>query len=280
MNIEDYTCIKVDRPIERVNRITLNRPDKRNALSDQLRRELFTELTRVDTDDDINLTIIRGNEQCFSAGYDLSEPKEFSENYPFFTSEGLGAWPRQVSEGCFRIWDLAKPVIGQVSGHCLAGGFELAQSCDLVFVADDANIGYPPVRSLSPPDNQAIPWLMGFRNAMYLMLTGDGITGKQAAQQGFANASFAPDVLEEEVLKVAERMTKIPTDVQQICKRSVHRQMDIMGIRAGIRAGTEMQALACFTETTQGFFKKLVEGGVASAVADRDEKFGDHGTSA
>ena len=121
---------------------------------------------------------------------------------------------------------------------------------------------------------------MGFRNAMYLMLTGDGITGKQAAQQGFANASFAPDVLEEEVLKVAERMTKIPTDVQQIYKRSVHRQMDIMGIRAGIRAGTEMQALACFTETTQGFFKKLVEGGVASAVADRDEKFGDHGTSA
>ncbi|GIR72112.1 MAG: hypothetical protein CM15mP74_33630 [Halieaceae bacterium] len=117
MNIEDYTCIKVDRPIERVNRITLNRPDKRNALSDQLRRELFTELTRVDTDDDINLTIIRGNEQCFSAGYDLSEPKEFSENYPFFTSEGLGAWPRQVTEGCFRIWDLAKPVIGQVSGH-------------------------------------------------------------------------------------------------------------------------------------------------------------------
>ena len=64
MNIEDYTCIKVDRPIERVNRITLNRPDKRNALSDQLRRELFTELTRVDTDDDINLTIIRGNEHC------------------------------------------------------------------------------------------------------------------------------------------------------------------------------------------------------------------------
>ncbi|GIR72111.1 MAG: hypothetical protein CM15mP74_33620 [Halieaceae bacterium] len=107
-----------------------------------------------------------------------------------------------------------------------------------------------------------MPWLMGFRNAMYLMLTGDGITGKQAVQQGFANASFAPDVLEEEVLKVAERMTKIPTDVQQICKRSVHRQMDIRGIRAGIRAGTEMQALACFTETTQGFFKKLVEGGV------------------
>ncbi|MEM1133532.1 MAG: enoyl-CoA hydratase-related protein [Pseudomonadota bacterium] len=276
MSSEDYSCILVDEPIERVRRITLNRPEKRNALSDQLRRELFDALEKADVDETISLMIITGGPDLFSAGYDLSEPKDKAANFPFHTSEGIGIWPRQVTDGGLKIWDLQKPVIAQVSGFCLAGGFELSQACDLVFASDDAKFGYPPVRSLSPPDNQTMPWLMGFRKAMYLMLTGDSLSGKEAVEQGLANKSFPSDELEDEVLKVAQRMTLIPTDVQQICKRSVHRQMEIMGIRAGVRAGTELQALAQFTPTALDFFEKIVAGGVKSAITDRDTKFGDY----
>ena len=84
--------------------------------------------------------------------------------------------------GWFAIWDLAKPVIAQVHGYCLAGGTELATACDLVYVAEDAQIGYPPVRSMSPPDMQYHPWLMGLRGAMEAMLTGDSIPGSAAAR--------------------------------------------------------------------------------------------------
>ena len=95
-----------------------------------------------------------------------------------------GFWPRHVIDGAFKIWDLSTPVIAEVHGYCLAGGTELAASCDLVYVAHDAEIGYPVVRSMSPPDNQFFPWLMGMRNAMEMMLTGESISGEEAASQG------------------------------------------------------------------------------------------------
>ena len=87
-------------------------------------------------------------------------------------------------------------MIAEVHGYCLAGGTELAQSCDLVYVADDASIGYPVVRNISPPDNQIFPWVLGMRRAMELMLTGDAMTGIEAAACGFANRSFPAQELE------------------------------------------------------------------------------------
>ena len=123
--------------------------------------------------------IVRGAGKCFSAGYDLGGGNE-GLDYPFHTAGGDSQWPRHVVESWMRIWDLSKPVIAQVHGYCLAGGSELATGCDLVYVAEDAQIGYPVVRSMSPPDNQFFPWLVGMRNAMEMMLTGDAITGSEA----------------------------------------------------------------------------------------------------
>jgi enoyl-CoA hydratase/carnithine racemase len=180
-----------------------------------------------------------------------------------------------VIEGSFRIWDLAKPVIAQVHGYCLAGGSELATACDLVYVAEDAQIGYPPVRLMSPPDMQFHPWLMSMRDAMEMMLTGDAISGVEAAQKGFANRAFPAAELEARVLEIAERVTKIPTDLQQINKRSVHRAMEIMGVRAAIRAGTELQALAFTTEASRAYLKELRKG-VSQALSLRDKTFGDY----
>lgn len=273
----DYQYIVVDEPLDRVRRITLNRPQKRNALSNALRSELFAALEAADTDAAVAVTIIRGAGPCFSAGYDLASDNR--QNQPFHTAAGIGNWPRHVAEGCFRIWDLAKPVIGQVHGHCLAGGSELAAACDLVYVADDAMIGYPAVRSISPPDNQFYPWLMGMRGAMELMLTGDTMSGREAAASGFANRSFPADELEARTLDMAARVAKIPLDLQQINKRAVHRQMEAMGLRQGIRAGTEMQALAMYTESTQAWLAQLLQKGLKEALTSRDASFGDGRTA-
>ena len=269
--------VLVDRPAAFVQRLTLNRPAKRNALSNALRARLFALLEAADRDDEVRVTIIRGAGTCFSAGYDLGGGT--APPYPFHTAPGAGHWPRHVVEGAFRIWDLAKPVIAQVHGWCLAGGSELATACDLVYVAEDAQIGYPPVRMMSPPDNQFHAWLCGMRAAMEMMLTGDAIDGLEAVRLGFANRAFPAADLDAAVIERAERMTRIPTDVQAMNKRSVHRAMDIMGLRAAIRAGTEIQALAMTTETSRETFAKFRES-VTKALDARDGTFGDYRTRA
>jgi enoyl-CoA hydratase len=269
----DYELLLIDHPRPRIKRITLNRPEKRNALSNQLRTELFDALERSDRDQEIGVSILRGAGSCFSSGYQLGGGNE--QNQPYYTPGGPGQWARHVVEGSFRIWDLAKPVIAQVHGYCLAGGSELATACDLVYVAEDAQIGYPPVRSMSPPDMQFHPWMMGLRDAMEMMLTGDSITGSEAARKGFANRAFPAEELESKVLEIAERVAKIPSELQQINKRSMHQAMEIMGIRAAVRAGANLQALAFTTEASISYRKEFSKG-VSHALSVRDRQFGDY----
>jgi enoyl-CoA hydratase len=264
--------ILVDEPRPLIRRVTLNRPEKRNALCNPLRAELFAALEESDQDRDIRVTVLRGAGKCFSAGYDLSVPN--TSDVPFFSSGGDGFWPRHVVEGAFRIWDLRKPVIAQVHGYCLAGGSELMASCDLVYVSEDAQIGYPPVRLMSPPDNQFHPWMAGMRNAMELMLTGDAVDGPEAVRMGLANRCYANDELEGAVLDMAERIAKIPTDLQQLNKRSVHRAMEIMGMRAAIRAGTEIQAMGFHQKSSREYLAEFAKG-VTHALSKRDKQFGD-----
>lgn len=274
--MSEYEFILIDEPALLVRRITLNRPEKRNAMNNQLRGEVFDALVASDRDESINVTIIRGAGKAFCAGYDLGGANH--KEQPYYTPGGIGNWPRHVVEGWFSIWDLAKPVIAQVHGYCLAGGTELATGCDLIYVAEDAQIGYPPVRTMSPPDMQFHPWILGMRHAMELMLTGDSLSGIEAVTQGFANRAYKAEDLDEKVLEHAERVAKVPTDVQQMNKRSVHRAMEIMGMRAAIHAGTEIQALAFFTETSQTYRAELRKG-VSAALTKRDEKFGDYRTA-
>lgn len=271
----DEDLILVDRPADGVQRLTLNRPAKRNALSNALRARLFTLLEDADRDRELRVTIVRGAGTCFSAGYDLGGGT--AAPYPYHTAPGAGHWPRHVVDGAFRIWDLAKPVIAQIHGWCLAGGSELATACDLVYVAEDAQIGYPPVRTMSPPDNQFHPWLCGMRAAMEMMLTGDAIDGLEAVRLGFANRAYPAAELDAAVVAMATRVARVPTDVQAMNKRSVHRGMEIMGLRAAIRAGTEIQALAMTTETSRASFAQVRES-VTKALDSRDKGFGDYRT--
>jgi len=256
--VSGYETIVVDEPAPMVRRVTLNRPEKRNAISTPMRVELLDALRGHDHDPDVRVTIVRGAGKCFSAGYDLGGGA-LMDGAPFYSAPGDGQWARQANDTWFSIWDLAKPVIAQIHGYAIAGATELASACDLVYVAEDATISYPVVRVLSPPDWQYHTVLLGMRRAMELILTGDPITGVEAAQIGFANRAFPADSLDESVLAIASRIASIPSDLTQINKRSIHRAFDVWGARAAIRAGTELQALAGHTETAARLRDNLLE---------------------
>ncbi len=275
-NAAGEPLVLVDEPAPAVRRLTLNRPEKRNALHNPLRGALIDALRAADADEAVRVTIVRGAGPSFSAGYDLGGGNEGTE-LPFYTAAGEGQWPRHVTEGWMSIWDLAKPVIAQVHGYCLAGGSELATGCDLVFVAEDAKIGYPAVR-FGVPDMQFHAWFMGMRTAMEMMLTGDSISGVEAARLGWANRAVPAGDLDDAVLAVATRIAKVPPDIVQLNKRTVHRAMDVMGLRAAIRAGTELCALAIHQPSFQAFIAEAQTKGLVAALTERDEPFGDYRT--
>jgi enoyl-CoA hydratase len=266
--------VLLDTPAPGVRRITLNRHEKRNALNHAVRGGVIDALRESDGDPDIHVSIIRGAGSCFSAGYDLGDGNQGQE-HPWFTAGGEGHWPRHVTDGWMGIWDLAKPVIAQVHGYCLAGGSELATGCDLVYVADDARIGYPAVR-FGVPDMQFHAWFMGMRAAMEMMVTGDWISGDDAVRLGWANRAFPAADLDDEVVAMAERIALVPPDIAQLNKRTVHRAMEIMGLRAAIRSGTELCSLAIHQRSFKEFINQIPGGGLTGALQQRDEPFGDY----
>ena len=267
------SVLLIDEPLPKVRRFTLNRPEKRNALNDALRSALFDALRAGDRDRGVSVMIVRGGGSCFSAGYDLGSPNHDVERAIAKTD---GWWSRHVVNNWFEMWDMATPIIAQVHGYCLAGGTELATACDLVYVATDAAIGYPPVRLMSPPDMQWQTWLMGLRRGMEALLTGDSMTGTEAVEAGFANRAFAAADLDTAVLAVAERVAKIPTDLLALNKRSAHRAMEAMGIRTGMRATAEIQALGFHQQASLDYFALFAAKGVKAALSDRDRAFGDY----
>ena len=268
--------VLIDTPAPHVARFTLNRPEKRNALNNPLRGQLIEGLQAADVDPDIRVSIIRGAGTSFSAGYDIGGGNE-GHDYPHFTAPGEGQWPRHVTETWMGIWDLQKPVIAQVHGYCLAGGSELATGCDLVYVADDAKMGYPAVR-FGVPDMQFHAWLLGMRAAMEMMVTGDSISGTEAVRLGWANRAFPAADLEASVLAVAERIALLPPDIVQLNKRTVHRAMDHMGLRQSIRAGTDICALGIHQESFVVFLNEMRDKGLTAALQKRDAPFGDYRT--
>jgi enoyl-CoA hydratase len=268
--------ILVDEPAPRVRRITMNRPEKRNSLIHPLRGAILETLREHDADPAVSVTIIRGAGTSFSAGYDLGGGNE-GYDLPYYTPGGEGAWPRHVTEGWMSIWDLAKPVIAQIHGYCLAGASELATGCDLVYMAEDAQMGYPAVR-FGVPDMHFHPWFLGMRKAMEMMLTGDSVSGIEAARRGWANEAFPAAELDARVLEVAQRIALVPLELLQLNKRVVHRQMDVMGLRAGIRAGTELCALGTHAGSMREFVTAAREKGLTTALQERDAPFGDYRT--
>jgi enoyl-CoA hydratase len=231
--------VEIEDPIPGVRRFTLNRPEKRNAMSNQLRSELLAGLQAADGDDAVRVSIIRGAGKCFSSGYDLGS--DLGSDQPYFTSQVGMQWARHVTEGWMSIWDLAKPVIAQVHGYAMAGGLELVGACDLAYAAEDARLLHPVTR-FALPDFDWFPTHLPPRVAMELQVAGREFNGVEAASAGIINQAFAGEELEERVLAIAERMTGTSAAALAVNKRAVHTALEARGGRSVIRTLGDLQA--------------------------------------
>ena len=274
-------------------RITLNRPEKLNALSMRLQRELNAALWEADNDADVHVIILRGNGRAFCAGYDLTpmqSPRPRPESQQGERDKGEtytnvyrgmsvfddDVWQleRQQRER-MAIWDLHKPVIAQIHGYCLAGGTDLALLCDLVIAADDAVIGYPPVRAMGSPPAHMWTYLVGPQWAKYFLLTGDSVTGVQAAEIGLVLKSVPPDFLEAEVEAIASKMERIDVELLAPNKRIVNAAMELMGARTIQRMAAENDGRAHLAPSVREFGRIAMTQGLKAALEWRDSKFGD-----
>ncbi|MCC7365811.1 MAG: enoyl-CoA hydratase/isomerase family protein [Dehalococcoidia bacterium] len=270
--------------------IQLNRPEKMNALSHNLRAELFDCLKDFELDPEVKVIIIRGSGRAFSAGYDLSGISQTQDDRDYVEKRsglpnvgpihpGQGQWPQHLLSGYWQIWELTKPVISQVHGFCLAGGTELATMCDLMFVAEDAIIGYPPVRAMTPVDIAYHPWNMHQKKVRELLYTGDSVSGREAVEIGWANRAVPVDQLCAVTEAFAERIANIDSPMLQMTKRQVNRVYEIMGIRTAMAVGADIQELGRARPGGAEFGRIAREKGLKAALDWRDSPFGDYGTA-
>ena len=233
--------------------ITLNRPDKMNAMSHQLRAELFHALKHSDLDAEINVIIIKGAGRCFTAGYDLSgmgsDEPDLGNQY--VDTSGVTHWARYVVQQWFQVWDLGKIVIGQLHGYALAGGSELASMCDLLVTTPDCQIGYPPMRSMGV-DMLWFPWNLPMRKAMELAVTGDSITGEEAYRLGMANYCVDADDIDEFTGLFAERIALMNWQLATQYKRATKKAYEIQGIRTAL----DGQALFAFHRVSESDYAR------------------------
>ncbi len=272
-------------------RITLNRPEKLNALSAKLQRELNAALWEADNDSAVHVVVLSGAGRAFCAGYDLtpmqSPPprRDASEAYTSVyrggTSMDDDIWQLERQQrDRMAIWDLHKPVIAQVHGYCLAGGTDLALLCDLVVAADDAVIGFPPVRAMGSPPGHMWTYLVGPQWAKYFLLTGDSVTGREAAEIGLVFKSVPSGALEAEVEALAAKMEKIDIELLSPNKRIVNAALELMGARTLQRMAAENDGRAHQAPSVREFGRIAMTQGLKAALEWRDGKFGDSRGSA
>ncbi len=260
-------------------RITLNRPEKRNALSIELVEELRDALWEADDDKSVHCVIVRGPGSPFCAGYDLT-PSRTTVDDGVQRRRGRGvdddSWSIERFQRSLRtLTEMHKPSIAQIHGHCLAGGTDLALYCDILICADTANIGYSALRNMGAAPNQMWLYHCGPQWAKRLLLTGDSITGTQAAEIGFALKSVPADLLEAEVEGLADRFALIDPDILAANKRAVNMGLELMGARTLQRYATENDARGHQAASARAFVKRAGEVGLKQALRDRDAPFGD-----
>lgn len=260
-------------------RITLNRPERRNALSDPLLQELEQALWEADDDTRVHCVILRGAGPAFCAGYDLAGGgRRKDDDVPRRSGRTIDddMWMLERNNRRLRaLFEMHKPSIAQVHGHCLAGGTDLALYCDMVIVAEDAKIGFPPARNLGALPNNMWIYHCGPQWAKRLNLTGDTVSGADAAKIGLAMKAVPPDLLEAEVEQLADRLALIDPDLLSANKRVINTAMELMGAQVLQRLAAENDARGHRAPGTKEYFAAVKEKGLKGAFAERDAKFGD-----
>ena len=264
-------------------RIVFNRPDKRNALSLALLTELDQALWEADNDSAVHAVVLKGEGKGFCAGYDLTPPALASSTTDgpryrqgAFSNFDDDVWRLERGQRLrMTLFDMHKPVIAQIHGFCLAGGTDVALLCDMVIAADDTRIGFPATRDLGSPPNQMWLYHIGPQWAKRLLLTGDTITGAEAATLGLVLKALPLAELEGEVEQLLDRLALIDTALLAANKRIVNVGLELMGARTLQRIAAENDARGHLADSAQVFLQQARDVGLVAALRARDAKFGD-----
>jgi enoyl-CoA hydratase len=263
----------------RVATLTLNRPERLNAITPALITDLRAALERAWGDDDVHAIRLRGAGRGFCAGYDIGWGAEMMQD-----AEGDRPWDpiadyqmmSRFVDAYMALWRSPKPVIAQVHGFCVGGGTDFALCSDLIVCAEDCRIGYPPARVWGSPTTMMWTYRLGLERSKRLLLTGDALDGRRAAEWGLASEAVAASDLDEAALALAERVARLPKNQLHMMKLLVNQVIEQMGLSTNQLVGTLLDGAARHTPEGTAFSQAALED-VRQTVRDRDAPFGDYG---
>jgi enoyl-CoA hydratase len=288
----------------RVARITLNRPQRGNGITRRLVSELEQCVEQADLDPAVHVILLAGNGKGFCGGYDLVES---AEGQGRMGEEGIAPPPGSpldpvvmaVNHDPASTWDplvdhammsrnvrafmslfhCSKPVLCKVHGFCVAGGTDMALCSDLLVIAADAKIGYPPARVWGTPTTSMWAYRLGAQRAKRLLFTGDCLSGEEALEWGLAIEAPAAEDLDERTEILLERIARNPLNQLQMMKLLVNQSLYAQGLHQTQILGTVFDGIARHTKEGYSFQQRAAEAGFKQAVRERDEPFGDFGAS-
>jgi enoyl-CoA hydratase len=284
----------------RVARVTLNRPERGNGLTRSLLEALERHVEAADLDPGVRLVLLAGAGTGFCGGYDLVQSAEGKIDQGESSAVAGSPMDPQVMMANHNpgdVWDpmvdyammsrnvrtfmslfhCSKPVVCKVHGFCVAGGTDLALCSDLLVVADDAKIGYPPARVWGSPTTAMWSYRLGPQRAKRLLFTGDSLSGAEAADWGLAIEAAPPEELDERVERLVERIARVPVNQLQMMKLLVNQSLFSQGLHATQVIGTVFDGITRHTKEGYGFAELAFREGFREAVRQRDEPFGDYG---
>lgn len=264
-----------------VSTITMNRPERKNAVSPQMIDEFDAVFEQLRQRDDITVVVIKGAGTSFCSGYDMKahmrgvgsgdgEPEPKRAQY-----EDL-QWNKTTVARWAQLWDMPKVTIAQVQGYCLAGALMIALQCDLVYVAEDAKIGQPMARRMAmTPDFALWPLTIGFRQTKELLFTGDLVTGAEAARLGMVNRALPADELDDYVTWLANRIALASPGMLQSHKFAVNEVAEAVGYRAMLTAGIHADTIQHYLDENHEFRASVQNStDMHGPLANRDKAYG------
>jgi enoyl-CoA hydratase len=258
--------------------LTLNRPDKLNAMNGQMVRELRERLAAIELDETVKVVVVTGAGKAFSAGYDISE--EVGD-----TIVGADQWRSVLAvdvELAMQLWALSRPTIAAVRGWCLAGACELAMACDMIVATSDARFGEPEIRYGSGPVALLMPFMLGQKKTNELLFTGDSMSAEEAFRCGLVNRVVDPGELDAAVDEFVRKIAPTPLPILRLTKLALVRAYEAMGLRSAVASNLDLSAILNSAETPEQheFDRIVAKDGLKAALRWRDSRYGNLGDKA
>jgi enoyl-CoA hydratase len=252
--------------------LTLNRPERLNAITHEMAAAIKSAVERANDDPAVHVIIVQGAGRAFSAGYDLHRYAEEGDSLqpPVWDPIKDYRLMKTNTENFFSLWRSLKPTIAKVRGYAVAGGSDIALSCDLVVMADDARIGYMPARVWGCPTTAMWVYRLGAEKAKRMLLTGDTIDGRTAAEWGLVLESVPDDELDDTVEKLADRMAGVPVNQLVMQKLMINQAYDNMGLQGTQILATLFDGIARHSPEGRWFQELAATHGFDAAVKWRD----------